>query len=66
MKTFVVTTIATEEQNVSVMPTEDQKGIILETKELDDKTFNGRTYLNKQEAEVLIVKIQEMLKYLEL
>ena len=66
MKTFVITTIATEEQNVSVMPTEDQKGIIIETKELDDKTLNGRMYLNKQEAETLIIKIQEMIKYLEL
>lgn len=66
MKTFVITTIATEEQNVSVMPTEEQKGIIIETIELDDKTLNGRMYLNKQEAETLIVKIQEMIKYLEL
>lgn len=66
MKTFVKTTIATEEQNVSIMPTEDQKGIIIETRELDDKTLNGRTYLSKAEAETLILKIQEMIKYLEL
>lgn len=66
MKPFVITKIETEEQSVSVMPTEDQKGIILETKELDDKTLNGRTYLNKQEAETVILKIQEMIKYLEL
>lgn len=66
MKTFVKTTIETEEQNVSITPTEDQKGIIIETKELDDKTLNGRTYLSKAEAETLILKIQEMIKYLEL
>lgn len=66
MKTFVKTTIETEEQNVSIMPTEEQKGIIIETKELDDETLNGRIYLNKQEAETLIIKIQEMIKYLEL
>lgn len=66
MKIFVTTTIATEEQNVSVMPTEDRKGIIVETRELDDKTLNGRTYLNKREAETLILKIEEMIKYLEL
>lgn len=66
MKPFVTTTIATEEQNVSVMPTDEQKGIIIETKELDETTLNGRMYLNKQEAETLILKIQEMIKYLEL
>ena len=66
MKPFVVTTITTDEQNVSVMSTEDQKGIIIETKEFDDKTLNGRMYLNKQEAETLITKIQGMIKYLEL
>lgn len=30
------------------------------------KTKHGRLYLSKQEAEVLISKIQEMIKYLEL
>ncbi len=66
MKTFVITTIATEEQNVSIMPTDEQKGIVIETKELDDKTLSGRIYLNKEEAETLIFKIQEMIKYLNL
>lgn len=66
MKPFIITTIATEEQNLSIMPTEDQKGIILQTKELDDTTTSDTIYLNKNEAEVLIIKIQEMIKYLEL
>lgn len=66
MKPFVITIIATEEQNVTVMPNENQTGIIIETNELDNKTLNGRTYLTKTEAEVLIAKIQEMIKYLEL
>jgi hypothetical protein len=66
MKVFIITTIATEEQNVSVMPTEDQIGLIIEAKELDEKTLSGRIYLNKDEAEALILKIQEMIKYLEL
>lgn len=56
----------TEEQNVSILSTQEQDGIIIETKETDDKTLSGRTYLNKQEAETLILKIQEMIKYLEL
>ena len=66
MKTFITTTIATQEQNVSIMPTPEQNGVIIETRELDDKTLNGRTYLSKEEAETLILKIQEMIKYLNL
>lgn len=65
MKIFI-TTIATDDQNVSIMPNETFNGIILETKELDDKTLNGRTYLNKEEAELLILQIQNMINYLEL
>jgi hypothetical protein len=35
--------IATEEQNVSVYPTEQYDGIILETKEADDKNRKFKT-----------------------
>lgn len=62
-KVWHKTVIATEEQNVSVYPTEGFDGIIIETKELDDKTLNGRLYLNKDEMELLIIKMQEMMKY---
>jgi hypothetical protein len=55
--------IATEEQNVEIYPTETFDGIIVETKELDDKTGNSRLYLNKDEMELLIIKMQEMMKY---
>jgi hypothetical protein len=55
--------IATEEQNIEIYPTETFDGIIVETKELDDKTLNGRLYLNKDEMELLIIKMQEMMKY---
>jgi hypothetical protein len=55
--------IATEEQNVEIYPTETYDGIIVETKELDDKTGNSRLYLNKDEMELLIIKMQEMMKY---
>jgi hypothetical protein len=54
--------IALEEQNVEIYPTEDYSGIIVETKELDDKT-SGKLYLNKNEMELLIVKMQEMMRY---
>ena len=57
--------INTEEQNVSVCPTEEFDGIIVETKELDNKTLNGRLYLNQDEMELLIAKMQEMMKYVK-
>lgn len=66
MKPFITTTIATDDQNVSIMPNETFNGIILETKELDDKTLYCRLYLNKEQAELLILQIQTMIKYLEL
>ncbi len=62
-KVWIKTIISTEEQNVAIYPTEGFDGIIIETKELDDKTLNGRMYLNKNEMEVLIIKMQEMMKY---
>lgn len=61
-KTWTKTVIALEEQNVEIYPTEDYSGIIVETKELDDKT-SGKLYLNKDEMELLIVKMQEMMRY---
>ena len=62
-KVWNKTVISTEEQNVEIYPTEEFDGIIIETKELDDKTLNGRLYLNKDEMELLIIKMQEMMKY---
>ena len=38
-------------------------GIIVEISELDDKTFNRRLYLSKDEMELMIIKMQEMMKY---
>jgi hypothetical protein len=57
--------IATEEQNVSIYPTETYDGIIVETKELDDKTGSPRLYLNKNEMELLIERMIEMMKYVK-
>ena len=51
-KVWTKTVISTQEQNVEIFPTEEFDGIIVETKELDDKTLNGRLYLNKVEMEV--------------
>lgn len=62
-RVWTKTILSTEEQNVGIYPTEEFDGIIIEIKELDDKTLNGRLYLNKNEMEVLIIKMQEMMKY---
>lgn len=59
------TIIATEEHNVHVYPTECNDGIIVETFEIDDKKPSVRTYLNKDEMEMLIVKMREMMNYIE-
>jgi len=62
-KVWNKTVIATEEQNVEIYPTEGFDGIIVEVKELDDKTLNGRLYLNKDEMEFFIIKMQQMMEY---
>jgi hypothetical protein len=58
-------TIATKEQNVEVYPTETFDGIIVEAKELDDNTGSPRLYLNKDEMELLILKMREMMEYVK-
>ena len=55
--------IATEEQNVEIYPTEIFDGIIVEVYDVHDKTFKNRLYLNKDEMEIMIIKMQEMMKY---
>jgi hypothetical protein len=62
-KIWTKTVISTEEQNVEIYPTEEFNGIIVEVRELEDKTLSGRLYLNRDEMELLIVKMQEMIKY---
>jgi hypothetical protein len=56
--------ISTEEQKVEVYPTETFDGIIVETKEWDG-SGSPRLYLNKDEMEFLITKMQEMMKYVK-
>jgi hypothetical protein len=62
-KIWTKTVISTKEQNVEIYPTDFKDGIIVEVRELDDKTLNGRLYLNRDEMELLIIKMQEMMKY---
>lgn len=61
-KIWTKTVIALDNQNVAVYPNEDYTGIIVETKELDDKT-SGKLYLNQNEMELLVVKMDEMMNY---
>ena len=58
------TTIGTEEQNVEIYPNETFNGIIVEVKELDGKS-SPRLYLNKDEMEFLIIKMREMMNYVD-
>jgi hypothetical protein len=63
-KVWHKTVISTEEQDVAIYPTETFDGIIVETKELDGKTGSPRLYLNKDEMELLIIKMREMMDYI--
>jgi hypothetical protein len=56
--------ISIEEQIVEVYPTDEFDGIIIETRELDGKG-SPRLYLNKDEMEFLILKMQEMMGYVK-
>lgn len=64
-KVWHKTTIYTEEQNVEIRPTDQFDGIIVETKESDDKIVNPRMYLNEDEMEMLILKMREMMSYVK-
>lgn len=57
-------TISMDEQDVSVYPTPEFDGIIVETKELD-KTPGSKLYLNDNEMEILILKMREMMEYVK-
>jgi hypothetical protein len=57
--------IVTDDQIIEIYPTETFDGIIVKTKEGDDKTESPSMYLNINEMELLIVKMQEMMKYVK-
>jgi hypothetical protein len=62
-KVWNKTVIVTQDQDVSIYPTEQFDGIIVETRELDGDPFTSRMYLNRDEMELLIIKMQEMMNY---
>jgi hypothetical protein len=55
--------ISMDEQDVEIYPNETFDGIIVETKEMDG-THSSRLYLNKDEMELLILKMREMIEYI--
>ena len=57
--------IVTYNQSILIYPNGTFDGIIVETKERNDKTESPRMYLNIDEMELLIVKMQEMMKYVK-
>jgi hypothetical protein len=64
--------ITTEEQNVSIYPDETfwlepdtNGGIIVEIKYKDGDPFTSRLYLNRDEMELLIIKMREMMNYID-
>ena len=57
-------TISKEEQNIEIYPTETFNGIIVELKDLYNKIEPARIYLYENEMELLILKMQEMMKYI--
>ena len=61
-KVWYKVVIATEEQDVTIRPTDQNDGIIVETKE-PDGTGSPKLYLNRDEMMLLIAKMVEMMDY---
>jgi len=65
MKTKIwnMSTISTEEQNIEIYPNEMNDGIIVEIKEANCKKTDARLYLNKEQMELFINRMNEMMDY---
>ena len=57
--------IETEQQIVELFPNETFDGVVVQVKEFDNKTESLRLYLNKDEMELIILKMREMMDYLK-
>jgi hypothetical protein len=53
------------EQQISVYPNEGFDGIIVEIEEVDDNKESIRLYLYKDEMNIFIEKMMEMMKHVE-
>jgi hypothetical protein len=58
-------TISMAEQDVTIFPGEGFDHIVIQTKEIDEKTPGTRLYINAEEAEFLILKMREMINYVK-
>ena len=56
--------VSTEEQEVTIAPTEKNDGIMIRTEEVDG-SGNPQLYLIRDEMEFIILKMREMMDYLE-
>ena len=64
-KVWHMVTIATEEQNVKIYPTDLYDGIIVSTEERSGTSSYAKLYLNEDEMEMLIIKMTEMMEYVK-
>jgi hypothetical protein len=64
-KVWHMVTIATEEQNVKIYPTDLYDGIIVATEERSGTSSYAKLYLNEDEMEMLIIKMTEMMEYVK-
>jgi hypothetical protein len=63
-KVWYKTEIVTDIQFVSIYPTEEYDGIVLETSEMDNSSVS-RLYLHEKEMVLLIIKMREMMEYVK-
>jgi hypothetical protein len=64
-KVWHMVTIATEEQNVKIYPTDLYDGIIVSTEERSGTSHYAKLFLNEDEMEMLIIKMREMMEYVK-
>ena len=57
------TVIASEVQDIQIYPTPEYDGIIVEIKEVGNNSVMSIMHLDKDEMELFIIKMQEMMKY---
>jgi hypothetical protein len=64
-KTFYQVTISAENHFIEIYPTENGQDIIIEAKEIDKVTPSPKMCLNKQEMQLLITCMTQMMNYLK-
>ena len=57
------TVISTEVQDIQIYPTPEYDGIVVEIIEVGNNSLMSIMHLDKDEMELLIIKMQEMMEY---